>query len=89
MSFRLLSGALLLLAHLVLIQSPAIAFDPSISNGTCYYKPDGESDPLYAPAGNVALGHQFCCQLGDKINSDNACYDDSGMSERSSSSRLS
>lgn len=48
-------------------------FDPDISNGTCYYNEGKQAEDAYAPAGNVAIGHVFCCQLGDKLNENNSC----------------
>jgi len=48
-------------------------FDPDISNGTCYYKEGEQADDAYAPAGNAAIGHVFCCQVGDKLNQNNSC----------------
>lgn len=53
----------------------SVKYDPNISNGTCYYKTGEESAEEYAPCGNSALGHTFCCQLGDKCVEQNGCVD--------------
>lgn len=54
--------------------------DPDITNGTCYYKAGAEADEEYSPAGNAELGHTFCCRLKDKLNSHNACVQETSKS---------
>lgn len=79
--FSILVGYLTLLLFLV---STAAVDDHYISNGTCYYKAGAIADNSYAPVGNIIYGHTYCCALGgDKINNNNACYDDSSKSTRS------
>ena len=69
------------LIGLVLGSKATGEYDPDISNGTCYYKEGEEADEAYAPAGNAAIGHVFCCQLGDKLNQNNSCVTEDKSSE--------
>lgn len=63
----------------------SITYDPNITNGTCFYSAGKQLGNTFSPAGNSALGHTFCCQLGDKLNSHNTCVTttDGGKSELS------
>jgi hypothetical protein len=48
----------------------------SVSNGTCFWAPNIESDPRFIPCGNAAFGDVHCCQAGDYCLADGACYND-------------
>ncbi|OTB04025.1 hypothetical protein M426DRAFT_11906 [Hypoxylon sp. CI-4A] len=49
--------------------------DVDISNGTCYYTINGESDDDYIPCGNVATGSNWhCCVAGDICLASKACF---------------
>jgi len=63
----------IVIAGISIAHTTTATYDPDVSNGTCYYKKGKEADEAYAPAGNGALGHVFCCQLGDKLNEQNSC----------------
>lgn len=69
------------LVDFALGSTSTVQYDPDISNGTCYYKEGKEADAAYAPAGNAAIGHVFCCQLGDKLNQNNSCVTEDKSSE--------
>ncbi|KAK3389520.1 hypothetical protein B0H63DRAFT_463902 [Podospora didyma] len=53
-----------------------VFLDPRITNGTCYWAAGKRLDSVFSPVGNAALGHHWCCQLGDKAMKDNSCYHD-------------
>lgn len=55
------------------LKGSTLAYDINVSNGTCYYEAGKRLDEVFSPAGNVALGHTFCCQLGDKVNNHDVC----------------
>lgn len=71
----------LLVLLLFLSVSIAATDDHLISNGTCYYKTGAKADDSYAPVGNIIYGHTYCCALGDKANSNSACYDNPSKSK--------
>ncbi|EXJ59268.1 hypothetical protein A1O7_06700 [Cladophialophora yegresii CBS 114405] len=50
------------------------AYNPDISNGTCYYYDGYEADSRYIPCGNAALGPKVCCESLDMCLSSGACY---------------
>lgn len=52
----------------------AQAYDPSLSNGTCWYSNNEQADSVYIPCGNDAMGDQTCCQARDVCLSSRACY---------------
>ena len=68
----------------------SVIYDPNITNGTCFYSAGKQLGNTFSPAGNSALGHTFCCQLGDKLNPHHACVTttDEGKSELSFDSDL-
>lgn len=50
--------------------------NPFISNGTCYWGPDEETDKDIIPCGNAGLGHKTCCYAGDMCIRDNICFNE-------------
>ena len=61
--------------HVISITRIAMAGpNPNISNGTCYYDVNGESDPRYIPCGNAAVAYQSCCESQDMCLAGAACY---------------
>ncbi|KAK3318003.1 hypothetical protein B0H66DRAFT_639463 [Apodospora peruviana] len=50
--------------------------DPSISNGTCYWKAGKKSHESFIPCGNVAdgHGHKHCCRADEECLEHNACF---------------
>lgn len=52
--------------------------DINVSNGTCYFAQQSETNGDFIPCGNIALGHWPCCKTGDVclgFETANACYD--------------
>lgn len=50
----------------------------NLSNGTCYFAQQTETNGDFIPCGNIALGNWPCCKAGDVclgFESANACYD--------------